>query len=83
MTSGTTSNYYYSHSRGSQKEKREKGIGNLFDELMADNFLNLGKHPHLSPRSKEHIKQDEPMEMFRNAPPATTSLAPRTTHPSR
>ena len=38
----------------SQKEKREKRIKNVFDEIMAENFLNLKKEFCSPPGSTVH-----------------------------
>ena len=42
-----------SASKGYQKEKREQGIKNLFEEIMTKNFPNLVKENDTSPESTE------------------------------
>ena len=41
-------------------EKREKGIENVFNEIMAENFPNLKKETDMYTGSTEGPKQDEP-----------------------
>lgn len=44
---------------GSRKKKREKGIKNVFDQIMAENLTNLKKETDTRTRSTEDSKQDE------------------------
>ena len=41
-------------------EEREKGIKNVFEEIMAENFPNLGKETYPGTGSTEGPKQDKP-----------------------
>ena len=41
--SGTTLNTPTSILQGCQKEKREKGLEKIFEEIIAEEFLNMGK----------------------------------------
>ena len=46
-------------------EERDKGAENLLEEIMAENFPNLGKEKrHPDPESLENSKQDEPKETY-------------------
>ena len=52
---------------GSQKEEREKGTENLFEEIMAENFPNFDQgNRYSSPGSTESPKHDEPKETHIN-----------------
>ena len=42
------------------KEEREKGPKNIFEEIIAENFSNMGKESRLSPGSTNSPMQDEP-----------------------
>ena len=47
---------------GSQKEEREKGTENLFEEIMAEKFLNLAKEPDNQVQEALSPKKDVPKE---------------------
>ena len=44
-----------------ERRMREKGKESIFKEIMADNFLNLGKQIS-NPRSTKSMKQDDSKE---------------------
>lgn len=50
--------------RGIPKGK-EKGVKNVFDEIMAENFQNLTKETDIMSRSTVISKQDEFKEKYR------------------
>ena len=43
-------------------EEREKGIENLFEEIMTENFTNLKKIKDTQVQESQSPKQDEPKE---------------------
>ena len=46
-----------------EREEREKGPEEIFEEIIVENFLNMGKEAqHPSPGSTESPRQDKPME---------------------
>ena len=45
----------YQHSQGSQKEKREKGVKNVLDEIMAENFPNLKKEMDIQIQETQRV----------------------------
>ena len=45
-----------------KREKREKGPEKIFEEIIAENFPNMGKDSHPSPGSPESPRQDKPKE---------------------
>ena len=47
----------YMHSRGSRR-KREKGAKNIFEDIIAENFSNLGKESDIQVQESESPKQD-------------------------
>ena len=62
-TSGTTLNAPTFTLYGSQKkEKREKGPEKIFEEIITENFPNMGKKISPSPGSAESPRQDKPKE---------------------
>ena len=62
-TSGTTLNAPTFTLYGSQKkEKREKGPEKIFEEIITENFPNMGKKISPSPGSAESPRHDKPKE---------------------
>ena len=52
----------YTHYKGPRKRRvREKGEESIFEEIMVENFLNLGKQIS-NPRRAKSMKQDESKE---------------------
>ena len=50
---------------GIPEEEREKGIQNVFEEIMAENLPNLKKETYPDTRSTEEgPKQDEPKQTY-------------------
>ena len=45
-------------------EERETGIENVFEEIMAENFLNLKKKTYPDTGSTEGPKQDKPKQTY-------------------
>ena len=43
-------------------EERQKGAENIFEDIRAENFHNLGKERHPGPGSTESPNQDQPKE---------------------
>ena len=48
---------------GITEEKREKGIGNLFEEIIAENSSNEKRNWHPGPEITDSPKQDEHKEV--------------------
>ena len=60
--SGTTLKHQYSHYRCLRRRKeREKGPEEIFQEILAENFSNMG-NSHPIPGSTETPRQDKPKE---------------------
>ena len=47
----------------SQKEKKEKGVENLFEEIIGENFPDLGKETYIQVQEAWRPKQDGPKEV--------------------
>ena len=47
-------------------EEREKGVENVFDAIMAENFPNLKKETDIQVQEAESPKQDEPRDPHQN-----------------
>ena len=43
-------------------EEREEGTDNIFEDKIAENFLNLGKTTDIQVQEAQSCKQDEPKE---------------------
>ena len=66
-TFGTIWNQQHPHHRGARRRReRKQGIEDIFEEI-TENFPNLMKEKHTSPRSTESPKQDEPKEAHTKA----------------
>ena len=46
----------------SEREEREKGTENLFEEIIAENFPNLGKETDIQVQEAQSPKQEQPKE---------------------
>ena len=46
-----------------QAEKGEKGTKNLFEEIMSENFTNLGKDTDIQAQETQSLKEDESKEV--------------------
>ena len=47
-----------------EREEREKGIKNVFEETMAENFWNLKKETYPGTGSTKSLKQDKPKQTY-------------------
>ena len=59
----TTSRTLTFASLRSQKEKKEKGVENLFEEIIGENFPDLGKETYIQVQEVWSPKQDGPKEV--------------------
>lgn len=46
-----------------QAEKGEKGTENLFEEILSENFTNLGKETDIQAQETQSLKEDESKEV--------------------
>ena len=51
------------HIIGVPEEEQEKGAEGLFEQIISENFPNLEKDRHSSPRCKENIPQNKQKEV--------------------
>lgn len=50
-----TINHTDTHIIGSQREKKDKGVENLFEEIMAENLPNLGKETEVQVQESQRV----------------------------
>ena len=50
--------------RNTEGEERVKGTGNLFEEIIAENLLNLGEETDSQVQKAECSKQNQPREDY-------------------
>ena len=48
--------------QGPEGEEREKGAGNIFEDIIAGNFPNVGKETDVQVQEAQHPKQGQPKE---------------------
>lgn len=59
----TTSRILTFSSLRSQKEKKDKGVENLFEEIIGENFPDLGKETYIQVQEAWSPKQNRPKEV--------------------
>ena len=55
---GQLQTYQHSNHRGARRRREEQEIGNLFEKIMKENFLNLVKAIDLQVQEAQSPKQD-------------------------